>query len=102
MALLNAPDLGWVEAARDILHAHSAAVELQHGLPLQEGCCRDVHVEGETRLAACGPQTLVVLRYPVHTCTIPQQGLVEAETAWHPAGQRLILCNGLRPSWPWT
>ncbi len=44
---VDAPDLAWVEAARDILHAHSATDELQHGLPLQEGCCRDVHVEGE-------------------------------------------------------
>ena len=43
---VDAPDLAWVEAARDILHAHSAADELQHGLPLQEGCCCDVHVEG--------------------------------------------------------
>ena len=50
-AFVDAPDLAWVEAARDILHACSAADELQHGLPLQEGCCRIVHawtyVEGE-------------------------------------------------------
>ena len=42
-AFVDAPDLAWVEAARDILHAYSAADELQHGLPLQEACCRDVH-----------------------------------------------------------
>ena len=44
---VDAPGLAWVEAARDVLHAHSAANELQHGLSLQEGGCRDVHVEGE-------------------------------------------------------
>ncbi len=44
---VDALDLAWVEAAGDILHAHSGADEVQHGLPLQEGCCRDVHVEGE-------------------------------------------------------
>ena len=51
-AFVDAPDLTWVEAARDILHAYSAADELQHGLTLQEACCRDIHawttyVEGE-------------------------------------------------------
>ena len=47
-SFVDAPDLAWVEAARHILHAHSAADELQHGLPLQERCCRYVHVQGET------------------------------------------------------
>jgi hypothetical protein len=31
---VNAPDLARAGAARDILHAHSAGDELQHGLPL--------------------------------------------------------------------
>jgi len=25
--------------------------------------------------------------YPIHIFTIPDEGLVEAEAAWHPAGQ---------------
>ncbi len=33
MALLNAPDLGWVEAARDILHATVLPLSCSMGCP---------------------------------------------------------------------
>lgn len=63
-SLVDGFNLDWVEAPSEVLHAHSGADQLQHGLPLQEGCCRDVHVQRQSCLAR--PQGLVVPNPHLH------------------------------------
>ena len=74
-AFVDAPDLAWAKAAIHFLHPQNDGDELQHGLPLQEGCCHNVHVEGEAGLA--GPQTLVVPNPHLHIATTLFGGLMQ-------------------------
>ena len=66
-SLVDGLNLDWAESPGQVLHPHSGPNQLQHGLPLQEGCCSDVHVQCQTCLA--WPQGLVVPNPHLHCST---------------------------------